>query len=195
MVSVEEAVAIASKVEGWMQLDELRWLAEKASTRKTILELGSWKGRSTKALALSSPGTVYAVDHWKGSESERQGTHKEAAVLGPDAFYKIFEENLKDEIRSGKVIPIRADSREAARRLREEKGVGWIDMVFIDGDHEYEPVKQDIRTWFPFVAPGGLFCGHDYFNAASVRQAVSDLIPYHVEGAIWSYVVPELDGG
>ncbi len=43
------------------------------------------------------------------------------------------------------------------------KGIsGYLDLVFIDGDHGYPAVKQDITTWLPRIHPGGIICGHDY---------------------------------
>jgi predicted O-methyltransferase YrrM len=36
-----------------------------------------------------------------------------------------------------------------------------IDMMFIDGDHRYSRVSQDIEEWFPKVKKGGILCGHD----------------------------------
>lgn len=43
-------------------------------------------------------------------------------------------------------------------------GDGSIDVVFIDADHSYEGVRQDIEWWHPKVAPGGWIGGHDYGN-------------------------------
>jgi predicted O-methyltransferase YrrM len=189
-MTLEEAVNAAVKVAGFIQPLELRWLAGNACFRKAVLEVGSWKGRSTKVLALVCPGTVYAVDHWRGSASELQTTNAEAVSLGPDGLFEVFRTNLKDEIQSGKVIPIRAESADAAAFIGGEKGYGWIDMLFIDGDHMYESVKRDIQIWLPHVAHGGLLCGHDYYDAPGVKQAVKELLPSHVEGSIWSYIVP-----
>lgn len=39
---------------------------------------------------------------------------------------------------------------------------GFIDLVFIDGDHTYTQVKADIQSWLPHIKPGGILCGHDY---------------------------------
>ena len=39
---------------------------------------------------------------------------------------------------------------------------GYYDLVFIDADHTYEAVKQDILDWWPKVKVGGRLCGHDF---------------------------------
>lgn len=37
-----------------------------------------------------------------------------------------------------------------------------FDFAFIDGNHEYKYVKEDITEWTKKVKPGGIVCGHDY---------------------------------
>lgn len=39
---------------------------------------------------------------------------------------------------------------------------GSLDLVFIDGDHSYDAVRQDLRAWRDKVRPGGVLAGHDY---------------------------------
>jgi hypothetical protein len=65
-----------------------------------------------------------------------------------------------------------------------------FDFVFIDADHAYASVRQDIIDWLPKVKPGGWLCGHDYnklFTADdrdtkyAVKKAVTELLPDHEE--------------
>lgn len=39
-----------------------------------------------------------------------------------------------------------------------------IDVVYIDADHEYDSVVDDINCWLPKIREGGVICGHDYHN-------------------------------
>lgn len=183
-----DPVAEAAKIEGWMTLPELEWLSRTASSRRIIIEIGSWKGRSTKVMALSTPGKVYAIDHWMGSPSETGKEHAEAARIGPEAMYGIFSKNLETEISIGRVIPIREDCLEALPIL------GWLlerhpaDMIFIDGDHSYEAVKRDILAYRRFLAPEGILSGHDYEEGGpGVIRAVNELVPGFERGpgSIW----------
>ncbi|CAE7579242.1 unnamed protein product [Symbiodinium natans] len=51
------------------------------------------------------------------------------------------------------------------------------DIVFVDADHFYEPVKADIKAWWPKVSPGGILSGHDFrFGVGGAREAVLELL-------------------
>lgn len=185
--AISDAREAAAKIEGWMHPDELHWLAEQAIDRAVIVEMGSWKGRSTKALAMATKGRVYAVDHWKGSSNPEDATTVEIKKRGPNVIFNEFSNNLAGEIKLKKVIPIYADSDEGARTIRQMHPEG-VDMVFIDGDHEYESVRRDLRSFMPLLKPGGLLCGHDLCPIfPGVGRALGELVPGHhsVIGSIW----------
>ncbi len=64
------------------------------------------------------------------------------------------------------------EAYEQFRRL----GV-FVDFVYIDANHTYGAVKQDIRFWDEVVKPGGVLCGHDYHRKEpGVDQAVDEYI-------------------
>lgn len=73
----------------------------------------------------------------------------------------------------------RNTSYEAARSF-----TGTLDLVFIDGDHSYASVKDDILLWAPKVRPGGIVAGHDYHCMAweDVGKAVHEAV--HEAGAV-----------
>lgn len=54
-----------------------------------------------------------------------------------------------------------------------------LDLIFIDGEHSYEAVKNDIEAYLPLVRKGGIICGHDYleFNQPGygVNKAVEEM--------------------
>lgn len=182
------AVQAADAIQGWMKIPELEWLAMTAESRKIIIEVGSWKGRSTKALAHSTPGVVYAVDHFAGSADERSSTHAEASRRGHDAIYEEFRANLANEILVRRVVPVRSDSLEAIPLLQKLLGEKKADMIFIDCDHSCEAVKRDILAYRPLLAEGGILCGHDYEEGGpGVIRAVNELVPGFSRGAgtIW----------
>jgi len=53
-----------------------------------------------------------------------------------------------------------------------------LDFCFIDGDHRYEAVKEDIIAWTPKLRKGGILSGHDYDypHFGGVTLAVDELL-------------------
>lgn len=179
-MNLEKSLKIASE-SGIMSHVELVWLAEQASRCKTIVEIGSWTGASTRAMAENTSGVVYAVDTWEGTDWESY-----AHVLGDKSKEWLFEEFTKNMVGlpEGRVIPIRMLSVDGAAFLKKKK----FDMIFIDATHDYANVKADILEWRPLLNKGGLLCGHDYTNEfPGLVKAVHELIPSPKKGAgrIW----------
>lgn len=172
-------ISKALQIEGWMSEAELTWLAEQASQKKMIVEIGSWEGRSTRALADNTDGVVFAVDTWEGSKEE---VHEAFLRTKPkDWLLDKFRTNLvgcRAQICVRKML-----STIAAAMLSNYK----FDMIFIDGSHDYSHVKEDILTWQKLLAPNGLICGHDYESWPGVTQAVDEIYPTHGRAAesIW----------
>ena len=145
-------------IMGWMEPNELRWLYEEAKKVGSVVEIGSWCGRSTYALLSGCSGKVYAVDTWLGSP-ECQGWI-EAGVRPYDEFMKNCGgfENLE---------VLKMGSRDAVGFVE-----GEVDMVFIDGDHSYEAVREDIDLWEPKCKK--VLCGHDMLTHEGVKRAVEE---------------------
>ncbi|MBD3262199.1 MAG: hypothetical protein GF334_11130 [Candidatus Altiarchaeales archaeon] len=122
----------------------------------TIVEIGSLAGRSTASLGFASLGrgnVVYAVDVF---ESDLSHFRKEL----PRDYFDVFLKNMHKNGLHETVIPL--------RRRSEEVGASWgsaygrkIDLLFIDGGHEYEQVRSDFDLFFPYVCPGGIVALHD----------------------------------
>lgn len=146
----------ALQVPGFTNANELLWLAEQASKRNNIAEIGSWKGRSTRAMADNTTGRIVAVDTWQGTPEDWH--MQELAGKPEDWLYNEFWRNVGA---SGKVTAFRMSSLAAAYYLAERNQK--FDMIFIDAAHDYQAVKDDILAWRPLLTPGGLFCGHDYY--------------------------------
>ena len=186
--SVDERIMKAAKITGWMELDELLWLARMAKKHKAIVEIGSFLGRSTRALADNTPGKVIAVDTFKASFESEPDTQL-PNDLDRSKIFEIFMKNMKG-IKN--LTPMKMRSVKAAKKLKTQKKK--FDMVFIDAGHNYEDVKADIKAWKPLLKPGGLLCGHDYEHPhfPGVTQAVEELLPGHRKGAgrIWYYFMP-----
>jgi len=136
-------------------LFELGFLLDKfAKPNMKVAEIGSWTGFSTSVLAnlvKQYNGKLYAIDWFKGSpESNLIELRFIPARLVLDYNLKMFDV-------AGNVEVMETTSAEAVKSFDDES----LDFVFIDGDHRYVGVKQDIDLWFPKVKVGGILSGHD----------------------------------
>lgn len=195
-------ISNALKIQGFTNENELNWLAEQASTRKTVVEIGAWKGRSTRAMADNLPegGVIYAVDTWNGTPEDPH--FKELQGKPEDWLFNQFRDNIgedllrrdvkKDDVVVNQIYtvrPYRGTSLEAADYLGNGCYNLRFGLIFIDAAHDYKAVKDDIDAWLPLLAPGGLFCGHDFFpGRGGVIQAVTECFPKARKagaGTIW----------
>lgn len=143
-----------------LALDYLASLVERQGMR--VADVGAWKGMSTSVLgklAKAMGGTVFAIDHWLGNA----GTWNVTIARDFDVF-SIFKNNLRILGLSDVVQVIRAASQDAIGQFADNS----LDLVFIDADHCYAAIHDDIRLWLPKVRVGGILCGHDcerYYSA------------------------------
>ena len=164
-----DALAAVADVEGWMTDAQARRLWDAARSVPEggrILEIGSFRGRSTIILAKAAHPSVeiIAVDpHMGGDRGPNEYDPDES--LG-DADHKTFHANL-DAAGVG--------DRVSHRRLLSEPALhdvsGALDMLYVDGAHRYAYAKPDIVGWGARVRPGGTMLIHDSFNAVGVMLA------------------------
>ena len=160
-------------IQGWMGDEEKNWLYEIAQTMTSIIEIGSWKGRSTHALLSGCPGPVFAVDHFKGNPDELEGAHAEAKTGD------IFSQFWANVGTFKNLVVFRMPSVVAAQYFAPAS----VDMVFIDGCHMIEEVRADLAAWRPKCRR--LMCGHDA-GYTSVATAVKELgFPVDITAGIW----------
>lgn len=159
---------------------------------KTGAEVGVYKGELTEVMLDSFPDLrLTLVDPW------RAGITQPRAVPG-DGWIK-FSQSEWDEIylsALSKIGPathrcrvMRMTSAVAASLIDDKS----LDFVFIDADHVYESVKQDIELWLPKAKR--LICGHDYggrndrWGVWGVKRAVDEMFGDRVmirAGLIWA---------
>jgi hypothetical protein len=147
---------------------ELTWLAMKAMQANTIIEIGSYLGRSTRALGDNTPGIVYAVDPWTWRGAVKlgaEGPDGHMTQTAKDDVWNAFRTNLADLIDSGKVLPCRMTSKHFYQsECCVKPGHPFVraDLIFIDGNHQYADVSWEIEHYRTLLTPGGIICGHDY---------------------------------
>ena len=168
-----------SNVEGWLHEPEgylLHRLAEDGPGAGAIVEIGSFKGKSTICMALGSKRSkrehVYAVDHFLGSKENRKGgSHEDPTIAETLSSRATFDRNISDHGVSDYIRILAMTSLEAAQT--------WtlpIRLLFIDGDHEYASAKEDFQAWSPFVVKHGLIAFHDVGGWPGVTKFYEELM-------------------
>lgn len=118
------------------------------------VELGSFKGEFAKTILNNWNGKLLMVDVWRElpnqeyDDMSNQREHIEA--------YSEAMSNIKG-----------FEDRAFMLRMRGEQACSFIydkflDFIYIDANHTYEAVKEDLKLWYPKIKSGGLIMGHDY---------------------------------
>ena len=145
----------------WSSGKEIEQLKRLARISESIVEVGCWKGATTKEFLTACKGTVYAVDHWKGSSNDVT-----SLIAVEEDVYNEFINNVGN-YQNLKVL--KGNSVDMAESFNGNK----VDMVYIDADHSYESCKADIEAWLPKCRK--IICGHDYSDGfPGVIQAVTE---------------------
>lgn len=133
----------------------------------TIVEVGSFMGESAEIFALNFPkGKIYCIDPWKGDFDEKDSCSS--------SDYTEVEQQF--DLRTSKYS-----------NIIKKKGVSTdfqisCSLVYIDGCHKYECVKEDISHWKNYTS---LLSGHDYYDdridkiqphTVGVRKAVNEIL-------------------
>jgi predicted O-methyltransferase YrrM len=138
-----------------------------ATARVGIVEIGRYKGGSTFLLASANR----AVPIWSIDKNP----------LADDELRRWFE-----RFRVGENVSLLVgNSRHGPLAAIEE-----FDLLFIDGAHSYEGVREDLGGFYPRLAPGGSLLLHDCYGGHEVQLAVLDFLAETDAEAIRSPYIP-----
>jgi MMP 1-O-methyltransferase len=150
---------LIADVPGWLTDDEgeaLYELARACTGKGVIVEIGSFKGKSTVCLGLGSQAgasvPIYAIDPHQERFPEFKTNVQRAGI---------------DEL----VRPVSSLSQPAADEFHEP-----VELLFVDGAHEYELVLEDFEKWVPKVVDGGWVAFHDTTWTAGPRKVVGHAV-------------------
>ena len=129
-----------------------------------VAEIGSYLGASATFLAAAiskfvPESRLYCIDTWQNDAMDEE--HRDT--------YDNFVQNTSEFART--IRPIRGRSIDAATRFNDR-----IDLLFIDGDHSYNAVKEDWTHWSPLLSSGACVVMHDVGWAAGVQRVVTEEI-------------------
>ena len=145
----------------------IQMLAERGA--KSGVEVGTDHGQYAQQLCEGIPGLhLTCVDPWVAyTEGKEVHTQEEVDQIYREAVDRLRPYNVDTDPRT---------SMQAVESIEDNS----LDFVFIDGNHSYEFVKEDIREWYKKVKPGGIIAGHDYKidpeNDYGVIEAVGEYV-------------------
>jgi len=171
---LDEAWAETQKVPGHLEENEARFLGMLAAcvpARGAIVEIGSFKGKSTVMLAKVAShydlGPVTAID-----------PHNSPILLNQQAdpgasSYQDFRQSIESARVTQHVESHLAYSTDVATSWKQPIRILWI-----DGDHSYEGARRDLEGFLPHLVPFGVLAFHDALNAfpGPIRVFVEDVL-------------------
>jgi len=160
MVSIQELDITENIREN--EADALRTLVRQVCCEGVwMADVGCWKGFSSALIGTEIKefhGNVIAVDNWQGNE----GTWNYDIAHTKDISI-IFKRNMQALGLEETVHALNLSSQGAVDVLLND----FFSLVFLDADHRYSHIKEDIVGWLRKLKVGGILCGHDcegYYN-------------------------------
>lgn len=157
---VTELIREVDPVEGYLSPPEMRFLALMAACPTAageVLEIGSFKGKSTivlaKAAALGGGNTIHAVDPMTAPSETDPDLRGDPSSLA-DFSKNIATHNVADRVR-------------LYQQFSHDLAKTWdtpLRLLWIDGDHTYEGTKLDFEGFAPHVVDKGIVAIHDVLH-------------------------------
>lgn len=172
-----ERLGLTTDLQGWNSDLPIFGKLIAETSADTIIEIGSWKGRSAvhmchcvDASPLRRDYRIFCVDFWQNPclHSDLSPLPQVPWDARPDA-YQLFLHNVKAYGCHGQVIPVRAESSKGAELL-----TAWgivADLIYVDGGHDANTCFNDMVRYWPLLRAGGIMFGDDY-PEPGVTQAV-----------------------
>jgi len=138
------------------------------------VEVGTWKGENALSILQNlNIDKLYLIDPYCEFDDFKDGISTMDTSLKVSSFEdaeKISNILLKGS--EDKIIRIKKSATDALEDIPNN-----IDFIYLDGNHAYKSVKEDIENYYPMLKDGGIICGHDYDikpNHPGVKIAVDE---------------------
>jgi predicted O-methyltransferase YrrM len=165
-----------NEVPGYFSYNDLYdYVADNVKPNSTLVELGTWLGKSANYLLdklkeLKKEVNFVTIDTFKGTDDEELHQNIVGAFNG-DIFYEFIDNTVLSN-NYGSFDIIKDTSHNAANQFTNNS----IDYIMLDAGHSYEDVTNDIKIWYNKIKPGGIISGDDYGGSyfPGVTQAADE---------------------
>lgn len=127
------------------------------------VEVGVQGGVFSLELLQFWPGQLFLIDRWAYQSDGYEGDP--ANATNAEHQLKMVQTVTRMTHCWDRVRILQLFSNEAAQIFLNDS----LDFVYIDGNHHYEAVLQDLKLWYPKVKQGGVIAGHDYGDYPHMR--------------------------
>lgn len=150
------------------------------------VEVGTCWGHFAVFLLSSTPcSKLYCVDPYKKFETlEYIDSINSMSQQDMDTKFWAVQKNLKNGFGDRSVM-LRNLSSDAASLFKDNS----LDFVYIDGNHMYEYVLEDLKLWYPKIKPGGILAGDDVESLEVKHEYGKSALIVHDEGTFGFYGV------
>lgn len=146
---------------------------------KVGAEIGVYKGEYT--IRFCEAGLqIYAIDPWEGFSGQGRSQKIQERQ---DFLYGHTQRYLKKYLDNKQCTIIRKTSLNALEDIND----GSLDYVYIDGNHEFRYIAEDIFEWSKKVRSGGVVSGHDYYCTNPLANNVIIQVEYVVDAYVKTY--------
>jgi len=136
---------------------------------------------SYNILTKSKIEKLYLVDNWM----DDFGSDHRPGFFDPIGENRMNEAKKRLTEFSDRIVFIKSNSVEAAEKFEDNS----LDFCYIDGDHSYEGIYNDIYSWINKVKIGGILSGDDFKdrNNSGIKDYFGEQLPFRVESIITDF--------
>jgi predicted O-methyltransferase YrrM len=173
--SFRETLLLLGDVTGFLSDGQARRLWDRTRSlppQSTVVEIGSYLGKSTILLGAAAPEGVEVV----AIDPHVSGPYASATDEEGERVHEAFHANLRRAGVADRVRHVRRPSQSAAA-LDEVRDA--VAVLYLDGDHRYGHARDDLRLWGARVRAGGSLFVHDCYSSPYVTAAVLRILGLH----------------
>ncbi|MBI3308961.1 MAG: class I SAM-dependent methyltransferase [Candidatus Melainabacteria bacterium] len=153
------------KIEGWLSACEAvalyKLIHSIDNENVTVCEIGSWLGKSSYVLACAlnahKNGKLFCVDPFNAAgDDTSKKIYQRTKKQIPTPLIEKFKKTMKELGVLDKIEILKGYSHKVIKNFNKP-----LDVLFIDGDHEYKAVLRDYKDWSKLIKKGGFIVFHD----------------------------------